>query len=184
MKLTDTVIKSAKPKDKRYSLPDGNGLLLWVMPTGKKCWRYRYYYHGKEKMLSLGVYPNVTLKKARGELAQFKELLAQGIDPSIYRQEQKQRETIAKENSFEFTANLWLDNWRTSKDEKHVKRVINRLKADIFPIIGNKPITELTAPSIAMIIKRIESRGAFETARRVLGNINQVDALCSGSWTR
>ncbi|GJL73374.1 MAG: integrase [Nitrosomonas sp.] len=174
MKLTDPVIKSAKPKDKRYSLPDGNGLLLWVMPTGKKCWRYRYYYHGKEKMLSMGVYPAVSLKKAREELTQFKELLAQEIDPSIYRQEQKQRETIAKENSFESVAHLWLDNWRTSKDEKHVKRVINRFKADIFPVIGNKPTTELTAPSIVMVIKRVESRGAFETARRVLGNIGQV----------
>jgi hypothetical protein len=91
MKLTDPVIKSAKPKDKRYSLPDGNGLLLWVMPTGKKYWRYRYYYHGKEKMLSMGVYPAVPLKKAREELTQFKELLSQGIDPSIHRQEQKQR---------------------------------------------------------------------------------------------
>ena len=172
MKLTDTVIKSAKPEDKRYSLPDGNGLLLWVMPTGKKYWRYRYYYQGKEKMLSMGIYPDVSLRKAREDLRQFKELLAQGIDPSIHRKEQKK--TIVNENSFEFITHLWLDNWRTSKDEKHVKRVINRFKADIFPVIGNKPITELAASSIVMIIKRVESRGAFETARRALGNINQV----------
>ena len=116
MKLIDSTIKSAKPKDKRYSLPDGNGLILWVMPTGKKSWRYRYYYQGKEKMLSLGFYPNVSLKKAREELTQFKELLTQGVDPSVYRQEQKQQHTMANENSFEAVARLWWDNWRTSKD--------------------------------------------------------------------
>jgi integrase len=174
MKLTDSIIKTAKPKNKRYSLPDGNGLVLWVMPTGKKSWRYRYRYRGKENMLSLGFYPNVSLKKAREELSKLKELLEQDIAPSVYRQERKQQQSIANENNFEAVARLWWDNWRTSKDENHVKRVINRFKADIFPVIGNKPVIELTAPSIVMVIKRIESRGAFETAKRALGNIEQV----------
>lgn len=176
MNLTDKDIKSktAKPKDKRYSLPDGKGLILWVMPTGKRTWRFRYYYQGKEKMLSLGFYPKVTLKKAREERNKFQELLAQGIDPSVYRQEQKQQRTMANENNFEAVARLWWDNWRTSKDESHVKRVINRFKADIFPVIGKKPVIDLTAPAIVMVIKRIESRGAFETASRAFGNIGQV----------
>ena len=174
MKLIDSTIKSAKPKDKRYSLPDGNGLILWVMPTGKKSWRHRYYYQGKEKMLSLGFYPNVSLKKAREELTQFKELLTQGVDPSVYRQEQKQQHTMANENSFEAVARLWWDNWRTSRTEKHAQRIIKRFEADIFPIIGNKPVNELTAPAIVMIIKRIESRGALEIAKRALNTIGQV----------
>jgi hypothetical protein len=96
MKLTDPIIKAAKPKDKRYSLPDGKGLVLYIQPSGDKWWRYRYYYQSKEKMLSLGVYPVVSLKQARTEHSQLRELLSQGIDPSSHRQEQKQKEALAK----------------------------------------------------------------------------------------
>jgi integrase len=174
MKLTDSIIKAAKPKEKRHSLPDGKGLVLWVLPSGQKCWRFRYSFQAKEKMLSLGVYPEVTLKKARAEHTRFKELLSQGIDPSLDRQEQKQQEAIARENSFEAVARTWWDNWKSARSERHAYYVMRRLEADIFPVIGRKPINEITAPMLLMAIKRIEARGALDIAKRALSTIGQV----------
>ncbi len=174
MKLTDPVIKAAKPKDKSYSLPDGQGLALFVQPSGAKWWRYRYRFNGTAKMLSMGIYPDVTLKNARNEHARFKELLAQGIDPSQHRQEQKQQEAIAAENSFEFIARLWWNHWKSGRNERHAGYTIRRLEADVFPFIGIKPITELTAPILIMVIKKVEARGAMDIAKRVLTTCNQI----------
>ncbi|MBA2484250.1 MAG: tyrosine-type recombinase/integrase [Nitrosomonas sp.] len=174
MKLTDSIVKAAKPKDKPYPIPDGQGLVLYVQPSGAKWWRFRYRYAGKAKMLSFGVYPNVSLKDARKEHAYAKKLLVQGIDPSLNRQEQKQREAIAKENSFEAVARQWCDNWKSAKSERHAQYVIRRLEADIFPAIGRKPINEITAPMLLIAIKKIESRGALDIAKRALSSCGQV----------
>ena len=174
MKLTDPEIKAAKPKEKPYSLPDGHGLVLLVQPSGAKWWRYRYRFNAAAKMLSMGVYPDVTLKEARNEHARFKELLAQRIDPSLHRQEQKQQQAIAAENSFESIARLWWDHWKSGKTERHAGYTIRRLEADIFPVIGNKPITEITAPTLIMMIKKIESRGALDLAKRALTTCGQI----------
>lgn len=174
MKLTDPIIKAAKPKAKPYSLPDGYGLVLLVQPSGAKWWRYRYRFNATAKMLSMGVYPDVTLKEARNEHKRFKELLAQGIDPSQHRQEKKQQEAIAAENSFESIARLWWDHWKSGKTERHAGYTIRRLEADIFPVIGNKPITEITAPILIMVIKKIESRGALDIAGRALTTCGQI----------
>jgi len=119
MKLTDPEIKAAKPKEKPYSLPDGHGLVLLVQPSGAKWWRYRYRFNATAKMLSIGVYPDVTLKNARNQQTHFKELLAQGIDPSQHRQEQKQLEAIAAENSFESIARLWWTQWSAARNQRH-----------------------------------------------------------------
>lgn len=100
MKLTDSNIKAAKPKEKPYSLPDGQEFVLYIQPSGAKWWRFRCRFNGKGKMLSLGTYPDVSLANARKKHGEFRELLAQGIDPSLHRQEQKQREAIATTNSF------------------------------------------------------------------------------------
>ncbi len=99
MKLTDPIIKAAKPNDKAYPLSDGQGLVLFVQPSGAKWWRYRYHFNSKEKMLSLGVYPNVSLKDTRKKHAHAGEILTQGIDPSLHRQEQKQQEALAAETA-------------------------------------------------------------------------------------
>ena len=94
MKLTDSIIKAAKPRDKRYNLPDGKGLTLWVQPDGQKNWRFRYYFQDKEKMLSLGSYPAVSLAAARKEHTRFKQLLIQGIDPSIIVKSRNERRPL------------------------------------------------------------------------------------------
>ncbi|WP_297325604.1 tyrosine-type recombinase/integrase [Nitrosomonas sp.] len=174
MKLTDPIIKAAKPKAKPYSLPDGHGLVLLVQTSSAKWWRYRYRFSGKAKMLSMGVYPDVTLKEARIRLTRFKELLAQGVDPSQHRQEQKQLEALATENSFESIARLWWDHWKLGQTERHAGYTIRRLQADIFPIIGKKSIAEITAPILIMVIKKIESRGALDIAKRALTTCGQI----------
>lgn len=129
---------------------------------------------GKEKMLSLGVYPAVSLKQARVEHMRFRELLSQGIDPSSHRQEQKQKDTLAAENSFEAVARQWWDNWQTARSKRHADYVIRRLEADIFPAIGMRPINEITAPILLMAIKKIEVRGALDIAKRALSTCGQV----------
>lgn len=174
MKLTDREIKAAKPKEKPYSLPDGHGLVLYVRPSGAKWWRYRYRFNGTAKMLSIGVYPDVTLKEARNQQTRFKELLAQDIDPSQYRQEQKQIAAIAAENSFESVARLWWKQWSAARNQRHASYTIRRLEADIFPVIGSKPVHEMTAPILLMAIKKIEARGALDIAKRALTTCNQV----------
>lgn len=174
MKLTDPGIKAAKPKEKAYKLSDGGGLVLLIQPNGSKWWRYRYRFNGKEKMLSIGTYPDVTLKEARLLRVTASDLLKQGIDPSLHRQEQKQLEAIAAENSFESVARLWWNHWKHDKNERHADYTIRRLEADIFPVIGNKPINELTAPTLLLAIKKIEARGALDIAKRALTTCGQI----------
>jgi integrase len=174
MKLTDPIIKAAKPKEKPYKLSDGQGLTLLIQSNGSKWWRYRYRINGKEKMLSIGTYPDVTLKKAREMRVTADDLLKQSIDPSQHRQEQKQIAAIAAENSFESVARQWWNHWKHARTERHADYVIRRLEADIFPVIGNKPIQSITAPTLLMAIKKIESRGALDIAKRALSTCEQV----------
>lgn len=174
MKLTDPVIKAAKPKEKPHKLSDGDGLVLLIQPNGSKWWRFRYRYNGKEKMLSIGTYPEVTLKEARSLRVTASDLLKQGIDPSQHRQEQKQLEALAAENSFESVARLWWNHWKPGRTARHADYVIRRLEADIFPMIGTKSINSITAPILLMTIKKIESRGALDIAKRALSTCGQV----------
>jgi integrase len=174
MKLTDSVIKAAKPKDKPYKLSDGDGLVALINPNGSKWWRYRYRYSGKEKMLSIGTYPEVTLKEARLLRVTASDLLKQGIDPSQHRQERKQQAAIATANSFESVARLWWNHWKHDKTERHADQTIRRMEADIFPVIGHKPINEITAAQFIAMIRKVESRGALDIAKRVLTMCGQV----------
>jgi integrase len=174
MKLTDSIIKAAKPKEKPYSLADGHGLSLYVQPAGAKWWRYRYRFNDTPKMLSIGVYPDVSLKEARNQHARLKELLAQGINPSENRQEEKQQAAIAAANSFESVARLWWNHWKHDKAERHVGYTIRRLEADAFPVIGHKPVNEITAAQFIAMVRKVESRGALDIAKRVLTMCGQV----------
>jgi len=174
MKLTDSEIKAAKPKEKPFSLPDGHGLVLLVQPSGAKWWRYRYRFNGTARMLSIGVYPDVTLKEARNQHAYFKELLSNGIDPSENRKEEKQQAAIAAANSFESVARQWWNHWKHDKTERHAGYTIRRMEADIFPVIGHKPVNEITAAQFIAMVRKVESRGALDIAKRVLTLCGQV----------
>ncbi len=174
MKLTDPTIKAAAPKEKTYPLSDGEGLTLYVQPNGAKWWRYRYSFNGKAQMLSLGVYPDVTLKAARTERDRLQAMLKAGVNPSQKRQEEKITAKIAAENSFEAVARLWWDDWKGARTERHANYVLRRLEADIFPVLGQKPVNEITAPLLLMAIKKIEARGALDIAKRALETCGQI----------
>ena len=174
MKLTDPIIKASKPKSTPYKLSDGNGLFLLIQPNGSRWWRYRYRFNGKEKMLSLGTYPDVTLKEARNLRVTASDLLKQGVDPSENKQEQKRIKAILAENSFESVAHSWFNSWKTNKTERHAGYTIRRLEADVFPEIGSSPIEKITAPDLLRVIKKIQSRGAIDIAKRALNTCNQI----------
>ena len=167
MKLTDSIIRSEKPTDKRKQLADGNGLVLYIMPNGSKLWRYRYRYNGSPKMLSLGEYPTVTLKDARAERERVSDLLAQGIDPSIERKEKKLSQAYAIENDFRSVARAWWDNWKVANSEAHALKVWSIFEKDIFPVFGKYPVENIKPSLVRLAVKRVVERGAYDTARRV-----------------
>lgn len=174
MKLTDSIIKAAKIKDKDYSLPDGHGLTLHIKTSGSKLWHYRYRFNGTPKMLALGAYPEVTLKQARDTHTHLRELLTKGIDPSVDRKEQKLKAAIASENSFQSVAHAWWNHWKHDKTARHANYTIRRLEADAFPALGNRTVNDITAAMLIAMVRKIESRGALDIAKRVLTMCGQV----------
>ncbi len=174
MPLTDAAIRNAKPADKAKKMFDGGGLYLEVAPSGGKWWRLKYRFNRKEKRLSLGVYPNVSLKDARERRDEARKLLANDIDPSEHRKATKSAKEERQSNSFEVVAREWFAKHSPNWSANHGDRIIRRLERDIFPWIGSNPIANLTAPQLLEVIRRIEQRGALETAHRALGNCGQV----------
>lgn len=176
MKLTNAFIKSIKSNGKVQKFPDGSGLTLLCDSNGSMAWRYRYRFGGKEKMLSLGIYPEVSLKKAREKHAVMRELLGEGIDPSQARQEKKRQEAMASENSFQAVAMKWHETWAVGKEPSHVRRVLNRLEANVFKEIGPKPINSITAPILVAMTKKIESgeNSPLEIAKRSYSTCSQI----------
>jgi integrase len=159
--------------DKPYKMADGGGLYLEVDPSGGKYWRFKYRFP-KEKRISLGVYPDVGLADARKERDKCRELLAKGIDPGVLRKAQKAARVGNAANSLEVVAREWLKTHVDSKAESHRKRVYARFENDIFPYLGSRPIAEITPMELLGVIKKIEGRGAGDTAHRTLGSCGQV----------
>lgn len=174
MKLTDREIKSVKPTDKTQKLGDGNGLSLHVLPTGSKIWYFRYRNNGAETMLSLGKYPQVSIKDARAECDRLKQVRADGVIPSLYRKEAKIKQAQALKNSFESVAREWFDTQKSKWVDSHSDKIIRRFERDVFPYIGNRPIDTLDAPELLITMKRISDRGAIETAHRALSDCARV----------
>lgn len=174
MPLTDTVIRKAKTSDKTRRLFDGGGLYIEISPAGGKLWRLKYRYSGKEKRLALGIYPEVSLAQARKRREAARELLADGIDPGEDRKIQKAAKVEQAANSFEAVAREWyarhLPNWAVS----HAEKIIRRLECDVFPWLGKRPIAEIGAPDLLKVLRRVEGRGALDTAHRVHQNCGQI----------
>jgi hypothetical protein len=169
--LSDTACRTIKPTDKNQKLFDGGGLFLLVTKAGAKYWRMKYRINGKEKLLTIGVYPEISLKEARLKKEDARKLLAENIDPSEHKQLSK---LIIDENSFEFVAREWHSGYKHNWTEDHGQRILIRLEKDIFPYIGKRPTNEIKAPELLATLRRIESRGALETAHRAMGNCGQV----------
>lgn len=174
MPLTDTAIKSAKPTDKPLRLFDGGGLYLEVAPSGGKWWRLKYRFAGKEKRISLGVYPDVSLAAARKARDDAKAKLATGVDPSQARKAQKDESIDRASNSFEAVALEWFAKYSPGWAESNAKKVMGRLQNDVLPWLANRPIAEIKAPDLLSVCRRIESRGALDTAHRVLQSCGQI----------
>ncbi len=174
MPLTDTAIRNAKPSEKARKMFDGGGLYLEVAPSGGKWWRLKYRCGGKEKRLSLGVYPAVSLKDARDRRDAARKLLANDIDPSENRKAKNAAKVERASNSFEVVAREWFAKHSANWSANHADRIIRRLERDIFPWIGGNPIADITTTQLLEVIRRIEQRGALETSHRALGNCGQV----------
>ena len=174
MSLTDTAIRNSKPQDKPSKIRDGGGLYLLVNPNGSRWWRLDYRYGGKRKTLSMGVYPDVPLIKARERRDEARKLLANGIDPGENRKAVKASKGLLAANSFEVVTREWLEGRKSHVAlDQHIK-TLARLENDVFPWIGKRPIAEIDAPEILTVLKRIDSRGARYTAHRVRSEISRA----------
>lgn len=168
--LTDTAARKSKPKDKPYKLADGKGLYLAVQPNGGKWWRLKYRIGGKEKLLSFGTYPEVPLADARDRRDEARKLIARGADPSAERKAAK----VANSDSFEAIAREWYAKHSPTWVASHGDKILRRFERDVFPWVGARPTSALTAPELLTVLRRIETRGALETAHRALQNCSQV----------
>ena len=174
MALTDTAIRNTKPADKPIKLFDGGGLFVHITPAGQRYWRLKYRFAGKEKLLAIGVYPEVGLKEARDRREEAKRLLSEGVDPSVERKVRKVATVERVANSFEAVAREWHTKYAPSWSESNAKKVLARLENDVFPWLGGRPIAELKAPELLAVCRRVESRGALDTAHRVLQTCGQI----------
>ncbi len=174
MKLTAVKVRNAKPESKPYKLFDGKGLFLLVKPNGGRYWRMKYRYHGKEKTLALGVYPDVSLEQARAATTSAKQrLAAENVDPMAAKKSGKLAAKEKAQTSFERIAREWAETNDMWTDD-HYNRVIQSLEKDVFARLGDQPISEIDTPTLLAVIRRIESRDALETASRVLQRCGAV----------
>jgi integrase len=161
--LRDTRIRAAKPMERPYKLFDERGLYLLVTPTGNRLWRLRYRMGALEKLLALGAYPDVPLKRAREKRDEARKLVADGIDPNAKRK----AERSARAETFEAVANEWLERHKKSLAPETISILGTRLRSFLYPYIGSRPVADITAQELLAVLRRIEARGRHETAHRV-----------------
>nr|BDD47926.1 integrase [Campylobacterota bacterium] len=175
--LSDKEIKAAGPKEKEYKLFDGGGLYLSVTPKGKKWWRLKYRFDGKEKRISLGVYPTTSLQDARRQRETYREKIAKGIDPSLERKEEKEAIKaieVKNQNTFKNISTEWVELQRSRLGETTLSKYERALERDFYPAIGDKSMNDITRKDLIDIAKMIQERGAIETAHRLLNLCNKI----------
>lgn len=174
MSLTDIAIKNAKPREKPYKVSDEKGMYLEVRPNDSYWWRLKYRFGGKEKLLSLGTYPEVTLKEARWKCDAARLLLREGKDPSAERKAEKRTQRLHSQNAFELVAREYIEKYANRWGKSHRHYVQRRLEANIFPDLGNRALAEIEAPELLDVIRKMEARGAHDLAHRVMQVCSQV----------
>ena len=174
MALTDLEVRRSKPADKPYKLADGGRLFLWVTPSGGKIWRWAFAFEGKEKLMTLGKYPDISLSQARERHCDARKLLAIGKDPMAERKADKTAEQTAKTNSFASVTTEWLEHWQDGKSTRHVDSTRRRLAANILPSLGKLQTDEIEAPDVVAMVRAIEARGARDIAKRALETTGQI----------
>ncbi|HUY18681.1 MAG TPA: integrase arm-type DNA-binding domain-containing protein [Candidatus Binataceae bacterium] len=172
--LTDSAIRQAKPSTKPCKLFDGAGLYLLIAPIGGKWWRLKYRFGGREKLLSLGTYPETSLKLAREKRDSARKLIAAGVDPSVERRAAKVALVQRESGSLEAVAREWFEKFSANWAPTHANTIIRRMERDVFPWLGRRPVGEITAAELLTALRRVESRGALETAHRVHQICGQV----------
>ena len=175
MSLTSTAVKNAKPKkSKQYRMTDGDGMYLLIKPTGKKYWRLDYRLHGKRKTYAIGRYPAISLKDARSKRDDAKALVADGIDPVQYRQRTQHKQVAAAANTFMVVSAEWFGKQEQIWSKGHARTVTGRLDRNLLPWLGERPIDEISPQELLRVLRRIEARGAIETAHRCKTICSQV----------
>jgi len=174
MALSDAKVRNAKPLSKPFKIADGEGLFLLVVPSGGKYWRFKYHFGGKEKLLALGVYPEVSLGEAREKRAEARKTLAKGNDPGAVKRENKLQTALNSEHTFEAIAREWFaqrtHEWAEGTSRTHLKR----LERHIIPKLGKRPIKEITAPEVLAMVRVVEGKGTLDTAKRLMQICGQV----------
>jgi integrase len=174
MPLTAKTIENAKARATPARLWDSGGLYVEVAPSGGKWWRWNYRFEGKEKRVSFGTFPDVSIRAARDKRDDARKLLKSGTDPSIHRQAEKHKKQQAATNSFEALAREWYDKQATLWTPNHGADVLRRLEGNLFPQLGALPVSEIDAPALLAAVRTVESRGEHDLAHRMIGVAGQV----------
>lgn len=174
MPLTDSAVRNAKPQAKPYKIADGGGLHLLIQTNGAKLWRLAYRFAGKQKGLALGAYPTVSLARAREGRENAKKLLADGVDPSARKRREKLTAKVSANTTLKGVALEWLGNQRQALNAKYADEILRRLEADIFPALGTRPIADVDAQELLQVLRRVETRGALEQARKLRQTVGQI----------
>ncbi|XEH50580.1 tyrosine-type recombinase/integrase [Edwardsiella tarda] len=174
MKLNARQVEASKAKDKPYKLADGGGLYLLVNPNGTKYWRLKYRVSGKEKLLAVGVYPNVTLADARVRREDAKRVLAAGGDPGLEKQEEKRAKVMAVTNSFEKLAREWHEHKRPTWSKGYADDILEYLRKDIFPYIGKRAITDIKPMDMLAVLRKMEQRGVLDKLKKTRQACRQI----------
>ena len=195
--LTELSIKQAKPKLKQYKLTDGEGMYLRIYPNGSKYWQLQYWFDSKQKILSFGVWPNVSLKEARDKRFAAKKIIKEGIDPNVENKErleeqaiEREKEKIRKISTFQIVAHEWFSRQTTQWTERHSIGVINSLKMHVFPDLGEIPIADISKQDVIATLRKLESEGKYETCYRIRQKLEaifsfaEIEGLCFGNPAR
>ena len=174
MPLTDVQIRKAKPAEKAYKLADGNGLHVFVTPAGGKLWRYRYLFGGKEKLLSIGPYPDISLLEAREARTTARAALREGRDPSVLKKQRRLIAATEATTTFEAIAREWHEKQKSTWTETHSGDVLRSLERDVFPDLGQLPLRDVTVPMVLANLRKVEGKGAIETAHRIRQRMSAV----------
>ena len=195
--LTELSIKQAKTKEKQYKLTDGEGMYLRVYPNGSKYWQLQYWFDGKQKILSFGVWPNISLKEARDKRFAAKKLIKEGIDPNDEKKErlevqsfEREKEKLRKISTFQIVAHEWFSRQSTQWTERHSIGVLSSLKMHVFPNLGEIPIADISNQDVIATLRKLESEGKYETCYRIRQKLEaifsfaEIEGLCIGNPAR
>ena len=195
--LTELSIKQAKPKLKQYKLTDGEGMYLRIYPNGSKYWQLQYWFDSKQKILSFGVWPNVSLKEARDKRFAAKKIIKEGIDPNVENKErleeqsfEREKEKIRKISTFQIVAHEWFSRQSTQWTERHSIGVLSSLKMHVFPDLGEIPIADISNQDVIATLRKLESEGKYETCYRIRQKLEaifsfaEIEGLCFGNPAR